>query len=123
MELKEINVINFGLEVFPIMQEALDNQGLGVRAFPVIAPTDSNGTIVVYARDGATEPQSFMGGRACTLQVNVVSEEYDEGVAVAEVIVRALLGQDKFICDMVDLVEAFKDNKYYQAIAFEINFY
>lgn len=121
--MKEINVVNLGLDVYPILQGALDEQGLGIKAFPVIAPTDSFGTIVVYARDGATPAQSYMGGRACTLQVNVVSEEYDEGVATAEVVVEALINQDKFLCDMMDLTEAFKDNKYYQAIAFEINFY
>lgn len=121
--MKELNVINLGLTIYPILQQALDKHGKGVQAFPVIATKETKGTIVVYARDGATTPQSYQGGRACTLQINVVSEEYDEGVEVAEVVTQALLEQGLFICDLVDLVEVFRDNKYYQALAFEINFY
>lgn len=121
--MNESNVVNLGLIVFPIIQQALDEKCKGVRAFPVIAPKDSKGTIVVYARDGAIAPQTVFNSRGCTLQVNVVSEEYDEGVAVTSVVVDALLQQQQFVCEMVDLLELFKDNKYYQAIAFEINFY
>lgn len=122
--MKELNVINLGLEIYPILQRALDEQGLGIGAFPVIAPKGTDGTIVVYAREGATEPQNYMGGRACVLQVNVVSEEYDEGVDTAEVVYNALMdtGND-FACELVDLTEAFNDNKYYQAMAFGVNFY
>lgn len=120
---KELDIVNLGTTVYPIIQSALDAKCDGVQAFPVIAPKDTLGTIVVYARDGATEPQSLFGSRGCTLQVNVVSEEYDEGVTVASVVTDALLSQTDFVCEMVDLMEIFKDNKYYQAIAFEINFY
>lgn len=121
--MNETSVVKLGKTVFPIIQQALDEHCSGVKAFPVIAPKNTLGTIVVYARDGAIEPQTVFNSRGCTLQVNVVSEEYDEGVDVANIVVNALLGQDSFVCEMVDLMELYKDNKYYQAIAFEINFY
>ena len=97
---------------------------VGDRIYPGIAPEGTTGTFVVYERDSYVVEMSKFGiykQEAC-IAYEVVSDEYDEGQALAVLILETLQGRhDGLEFEVVDSAEYYTEKKYRQTILFKIN--
>lgn len=97
---------------------------VGTRIYPGIAPEDTVGIFVTYERDSYELFNSKMGiyMQEANIAYEVVSDTYDEGQALAVLILENLQGRHgdmKF--EVVDSAEYYKEKKYRQVILFKIS--
>ena len=97
---------------------------VGTRIYPGIAPEDTVGMFVTYERDSYELFNSKMGiyMQEANIAYEVVSDTYDEGQALAVLILENLQGRHgdmKF--EVVDSAEYYKEKKYRQVILFKIS--
>ena len=97
---------------------------VGSRIYPGIAPVDTVGMFVTYERDSYELFNSKMGiyMQEANIAYVVVSDTYDEGQALAVLILENLQGRHgdmKF--EVVDSAEYYKEKKYRQVILFKIS--
>ena len=97
---------------------------IGSKIFPLIAPEDTEGDIVLYTRDEYSVINTKMGitTQVCKVYINVVSSDYDRGQDIAELIFGILQGDysDGMKIQLVDSTEDYADKKYIQVLLFSI---
>lgn len=104
------------------------SEAVGENIYPIVAPENTDGEFIVYRRISygkATVKEGVYEDR-CNLELVAVSANYDNSVALAEMIDNALTGKhetdegEKFSMLLADSSEGFDDNKYWQRLNFEI---
>lgn len=98
---------------------------VGDNIFPVVAPKETVGDLIVYARDEYSKEYCNMGiaKQKCRVLVEVVSEDYDRSQLIAEAINDALEGEHVELnlrIKMLDSTEDYADGKYLQLLEFSI---
>ena len=113
-------------EVVKILRESEELAALvGTKIFPIIAPQDTQGDFVSYQRDGMDIEWTKMG---LSLQrsyfyINVVSDDYDRSLKIADIIYGALEGDYRnpdMRIRLTDYTEDYVDSKYLQILQFSI---
>lgn len=101
---------------------------VGEDVFPIVAPENTDGEFIIYRRVAYSKQVVKEGvyQDKCNLELVVVSDNYDNSVALAELIDNCLTGNhttdegEKFSMLLADSSEGFDDNKYWQKLNFEI---
>ena len=101
---------------------------VGEKIFPLVAPHEAKGDLIVYYRDEYSKDYTKMGvyNDNCKVYVVAVSEDYDRSQLIAEAVNEAL--EDTFFQNtdnqiqirLSDSTEDYADNKYIQVLLFEI---
>ena len=101
---------------------------VGEKIFPLVAPQEAKGDLIVYYRDEYSKDYTKMGvyNDNCKVYVVAVSEDYDRSQLIAEAVNEAL--EDTFFQNtdnqiqirLSDSTEDYADNKYIQVLLFEI---
>ena len=97
---------------------------VGNRIYPGIAPEGTKGAFVVYERDSYEVETSKFGiyKQEAKIVYEIVSDTYDEGQALAVLILENLQGRhDGLQFDVIDSYEFNKEKKYRQVLLFKIN--
>ena len=97
---------------------------VGERIYPGIAPEGTTGTFVVYERDSYEVQSSKFGiySQEANIAYQIVSDTYDEGQALAVLILENLQGRhDGLQFDVIDSSEYYEEKKYRQILLFKIN--
>ena len=89
--------------------------------FPVVAPENSKGDIIVYRRTSIERSQSHIG----YYEVAIISDSYDRTAEIAEQVDDAMSGTfnedgKRFVSHISGGYEDFQDGKYYNIITFKI---
>lgn len=103
-------------------------RAVGNNIFPIIAPEGTDGPFILYQRDKYKRDYSKMGlfQEECHLIITVISDDYDTGIVIADMIDTALSGsvstEEGCTFEMVlyDSTEGFDDNKYFEQLVFSI---
>ena len=101
---------------------------VGNNIFPIIAPEGTDGPFILYQRDKYKREYSKMGvyQEECHLIISVISDDYDTGIVIADMVDTALSGTVRteegcqFEMTLYDSTEGFDDNKYYEQLVFSI---
>lgn len=101
---------------------------VGTNIYPIVAPENTNGSFIVYAREKYSKKTAKQGVYEddCQVAITAVADNYDEAVDLAELIDNTLTGNhvnpfgEKFSAVLTDSSEAFEDNKYIETLLFEI---
>ena len=95
--------------------------------FPVVAPENSKGDIIVYRRTSIERSQSHIGYYLDTVNYDIViiSDSYDRAAEIAEQVDDAMSGTfnedgKRFVSHISGGYEDFQDGKYYNIITFKI---
>ena len=113
-------------EVVKILRSSEDLAAMiGTKIFPIIAPEGTPGDFVSYQRDGMDLEWSKMGPslQRSYFYINVVSDDYDRSLKIADIISDALDGewQNPDLCiRLTDYAEDYIDKKYLQVLQFSI---
>lgn len=97
---------------------------VGERIYPGIAPEGTTGTFVIYERDSYEVDTSKFGiyKQEANIAYQIVSDTYDEGQALAVLILENLQGRhDGLQFDVIDSSEYYEEKKYRQILLFKIN--
>ena len=97
---------------------------VGNRIYPGIAPEGTKGAFVVYERDSYEVQSSKFGiyQQEANIAYEVVTDTYDEGQALAVLILENLQGRHNGLqFDVVDSAEYYTEKKYRQVLLFKIN--
>lgn len=100
--------------------------GLGDKIFPLVANPNTTFPFLVYRRIGYT-PRSnkdYMGEQV-TMELNIATESYQEGVDIANSVSDILNGQETDIIEYIQLInvsEMFLQDTYLQNLQFRITF-
>lgn len=97
--------------------------------FPVVAPENTKGDIIVYRRTALERSQSHIGYYLDTVMYDVViiSDSYDRSAELGEKVDDALSGTfvdddgKRFVSNIQTSSEDFSDGKYYNIITFQIH--
>lgn len=101
---------------------------IGDNVYPLVAPENTLGDFVVYNRTKYRKDE-VKGGvyqDVCTIELKVISDNYDDSIALASYIDNALTGKHKLENGSVikimltDSAETFAELKYIQVLEFEI---
>lgn len=103
-------------------------RAVGEDIYPVVAPEGTVGPFILYQRDKYKRDYGKMGlyEEECHLIITVVSDDYDTGIAIANMVDGALSGSItteegcKFDATLYDSTEGFDDNKYFEQLVFSI---
>lgn len=100
---------------------------VGSNIYPLVIPEGVDGDCIVYSRQHYSKKSVKMGvwEDDCTLAITIISDNYDNSVALAEAVDNALTGTHKFEdvklqFDLADSSETFEDFKYIQILMFSI---
>lgn len=95
------------------------------KIYPLFAPENTNGDFILYMRDGHSTDYTQMGplSQACRVFINVISDDYDRGLDIAELILSTLEGDHSngLRMHLKDSTEDTTDKKYIQVLLFEIS--
>ena len=97
---------------------------VGGRIYPGVAPEDTKGTFVIYARKSYEVKDTKFGiyMQEAYIQYEVVSDTYDEGQTLAVLILENLQGRhNDMVFQLVDSEEFYEEKKYRQILLFKIN--
>lgn len=101
---------------------------VGEKIFPLVAPQETKGDLIVYYRDEYSKDYTKMGvyNDNCKVYVVIVSEDYDRSQEIAEAVNEALEctffqnTDNQIQIRLSDSTEDYADNKYIQVLLFEI---
>lgn len=98
---------------------------VGNSIFPLVAPIDTVGDLIIYQRDGYKQEYSQMGvtRQIPTVFINAVSDDYDRSQELAGLIYEALEGDfsnPAMKIRLEDSTEEYADKKYIQVLQFSI---
>lgn len=97
---------------------------IGDKIFPLFAKENTKGDIVLYARDEYSLEYTKMGiaFQSCKVYINVVSDDYDRGQQIAELIFDILQGDydNGMKIRLIDSTEDYVDKKFIQVLLFSI---
>lgn len=96
--------------------------------FPVVAPENTKGDVIVYRRTALERSQSHIGYYQDTVYYDIViiSDNYDRSAEIGEKVDDALSGNfadedgKRFVSHISGGYEDFQDGKYYNVITFKI---
>lgn len=95
--------------------------------FPVVAPENTKGDVIVYRRTSIERSQSHIGYYLDTVHYDIViiSDSYDKAAELGERVDDALSGTfnedgKRFVSHISGGYEDFQDGKYYNIIQFKI---
>lgn len=96
--------------------------------FPVVAPENTKGDMIVYRRSSYERDFSHMGYYldSATIEVVVISDSYDRAAEIAEKVDDALSGTfreegGRLTINLAGGYEDFQDGKYYNILQFKIS--
>lgn len=102
-------------------------QGVGLRAYPLVAPSNATNDYIVYQRTGMDHIESK--GRLkvypteATYTISIVSDEYGRSLSNAEILLSALTDyHDAEVNDIqvIDCSESFSDDFFIQTLQIKI---
>lgn len=100
---------------------------VGSKIFPCVAPENTDGIFIVYSRDKYSKSLSKSGfyQDECHLAISIVSDNYDDGIDLAEAVDEALtgehtIGENKIDMSLADSTETYDDFKYIETLLFSI---
>lgn len=96
--------------------------------FPVVAPENTKGDVIVYRRTSIERSQSHIGYYLDTVHYDIViiSDSYDRAAEIGEKVDDALSGTfvdedgKRYVSQISGGYEDFQDGKYYNIITFKI---
>ena len=96
--------------------------------FPVVAPENTKGDVIVYRRTNLERSQSHIGYYQDTVYYDIViiSDNYDRSAEIGERVDDALSGNfadedgKRFVSNISGGYEDYQDGKYYNVITFKI---
>ena len=96
--------------------------------FPVVAPENTKGDVIVYRRTNLERSQSHIGYYQDTVYYDIViiSDSYDRSAEIGEKVDDALTGNfadedgKRFVSNISGGYEDYQDGKYYNVITFKI---
>ena len=96
--------------------------------FPVVAPENTKGDVIVYRRTNLERSQSHIGYYLDTVYYDIViiSDSYDRSAEIGEKVDDALSGNfadedgKRFVSNISGGYEDYQDGKYYNVITFKI---
>ena len=96
--------------------------------FPVVAPENTKGDVIVYRRTNLERSQSHIGYYQATVYYDIViiSDNYDRSAEIGEKVDDALSGNfadedgKRFVSNISGGYEDYQDGKYYNVITFKI---
>ena len=96
--------------------------------FPVVAPENTKGDVIVYRRTNLERSQSHIGYYQDTVYYDIViiSDNYDRSAEIGEKVDDALSGNfadedgKRFVSNISGGYEDYQDGKYYNVITFKI---
>lgn len=96
--------------------------------FPVVAPENTKGDVIVYRRSALERSQSHIGYYMDTVYYDIViiSDSYDRSAEIGEKVDDALSGTfvdeagKRFVSHISGGYEDYQDGKYYNVITFKI---
>ena len=96
--------------------------------FPVVAPENTKGDVIVYRRTNLERSQSHIGYYQDTVYYDIViiSDSYDRSAEIGEKVDDALSGNfadedgRRFVSNISGGYEDYQDGKYYNVITFKI---
>lgn len=96
--------------------------------FPVVAPENTKGDVIVYRRSNLERSQSHIGYYLDTVYYDIViiSDSYDRSAEIGEKVDDALSGNfadeagKRFVSNISGGYEDYQDGKYYNVITFKI---
>ena len=95
--------------------------------FPVVAPENTKGDVIVYRRSSLERSQSHIGYYLDTVYYDIViiSDSYDRAAEIAEQVDDAMSGTfnedgKRFVSHISGGYEDYQDGKYYNVITFKI---
>ena len=96
--------------------------------FPVVAPENTKGDVIVYRRSSLERSQSHIGYYLDTVYYDIViiSDSYDRSAEIGEKVDDALSGNfadeagKRFVSNISGGYEDYQDGKYYNVITFKI---
>jgi hypothetical protein len=100
---------------------------VGTDIYPLIAPENTQGDFILYSRERYSVRNVKMGiyEESCQLALNIVSDNYDNAIILAEMVNDALLGNHQLngnpiTIELEDSTESYTDNKYLETLLFTI---
>ena len=111
-----------------LIENAAVKEFVGEQIFPLVAPQETKGDLIVYYRDEYSKDYTKMGvyNDNCKVYVVIVSEDYDRSQEIAEAVNEALEctffqnTDNQIQIRLSDSTEDYADNKYIQVLLFEI---
>lgn len=102
--------------------------GITTNVFPVVAPENTKGDVIVYRRTNLERSQSHIGYYQDTVYYDIViiSDSYDRSAEIGERVDDALSGNfadedgKRFVSNISGGYEDYQDGKYYNVITFKI---
>lgn len=118
-----------GNDIRDILLADADVSGqVGNHIYPCVAAENTKGDFIVYLRQkyGKEDVKQGVYADACEVAVIAISDNYDNAIALASNIDKALTGTHTIDGNKVDIIlmdstEAFEDNKYIETLVFKIN--
>lgn len=99
------------------------NAAVGDNIYPIIAPVDTEGDFIAYAREKYTVTTNKMGisQQMCNVMVTIISDDYDRARDICSDVFNCLIGSHNgYMYNLVDSVEDYVNDKYAEALLFEI---
>lgn len=104
-------------------------QMVGNNIYPIIAPENTTGDIILYYRD--EYGKEYTNGNVivnenCKIFIAILSENYDRSIQITEKVNELIEGTHlnknnyKYNCRLIDSTEDFEDKKYIQILLFQI---
>lgn len=101
---------------------------IGNKIFPLVAPENTIGDFIVYERQKYSKEITKMGviSDSCNIGLYIISDNYDNGVRLAELVDNALIGKYKnedgvvLEISLENSSESFQDLKYVQYLLLNI---
>jgi len=109
------NILKADTEIFSIVGENI---------FPLVAPKETVGDIILYQRDEYSKEYTNMGvaNEKCKVYVEAISDDYDKSQSLAELINATLEGKHEgIVIRLEDSTEDYADGKYLQVLLFSVN--
>lgn len=95
------------------------------KIFPLYARENTNGDYILYTRDEYSIDYTKMGplSQVCRIFINVISDDYDRGQDIAELVLSTLEGDHSngLRIRLEDSTEDTTDKKYIQVLLFKIS--
>lgn len=122
--------LSAGKVIYAVLNGSLDVTSRVTKIFPVVASQNAQLPYISYGRTGlSTNPQKagVPGADAAVITVDCYTENYMEGVEIAEIVRSLLEFQQKTVgtmrmraCTLVDSTEDWQDDAFVQSLTFQV---
>ena len=127
--IKAFTKFSITTDIRKLMIENVELQSIiNNKIFPLFAPEGTTEDFIIYYRDKYGKDYTNYGiyNEHCVVWIAAVSEDYDRGQNIAELINEAIEGKHnntsgyEYECQLIDSTEDFEDKKYIQILVFEV---